>query len=92
MNALHPAWYNHKPGEEIGDLSLLDSLTQCFNEIYAIGDLMMSAHKQDLSEQTLDSVALMLTDQAREAESLVEQWHKQHHGNVTQLTTDGDQS
>jgi len=85
MKALHPAWYNHKPGDEITDLSLVDSLTMYFHEMDATCDLMMSADRQDLSEHTLARVAWMLIHQTREAESLVEQWHKQHHGNVTQL-------
>ena len=91
MKTLHTAWYNHKPGEEITDISLTDSLTMYFHEMDAIGDLMMNVDTQSLSDHTFTSIAWMLMNKAEEAESLVEQWHKQHHGNVTQLTP-GDQS
>lgn len=47
---------------------------------------------QPLSERTLTRIGWMLINKAEEAESLVDQWLKQHHGNVTRLTTDGDQS
>lgn len=89
MKALHTAWYDHKPGEEITDHSLADSLTQHFHEIDTIGDLMTKVD-QPLSERTLTRIGWMLINKAEEAESLVEQWLKQHHGNVTRLTTDGE--
>jgi len=85
MKALHPAWYNHKPGDEITDFSLVDSLNMYFHEMGAMCDLMMNVETENLLSHTLGSIAWMLMDQAREAESLVDQWHKQHHGNVTQL-------
>ncbi len=91
MKALHAAWYEHEPGEEITDMTLVDSLILYFHVMDALGDLMMSAEKQSLAEYTLTRIGWTLINQAREAESLVDQWHKQKQGNVTQLTAD-DQS
>ena len=85
MKALHTAWYDHKPGEEITDLSLTDRLTMYFHEMDAVGDLIMNVDTQGLSEHTYTRIAWMLMNRAEEAESLVDQWHEQHHGNATPI-------
>jgi len=82
VKALHPTWYEHKPGEEINDMDLLDSLTVCFGKFEALGDLLVSANKNAMAKSTLANTGWLLIHTAEEAQHLVNQWHEQH-GNVT---------
>ena len=74
--ALSPAWYQYGLNGDIDNMMLVDSLTLHFDEVDAIGDLMMSVDQSqvNLSRYTLIRVGWMLRNQAREAKSLVERW------------------
>ena len=74
--ALSPAWYQYGLNGDIDNMMLIDSLTLHFDEVDAIGDLMMSVDQSqvNLSRYTLNRVGWMLRNQAREAKSLVERW------------------
>lgn len=92
MRSLHPAWYQHEPGKEISELDLVDSLCSCFSLFEALGDLLSSVDENDITQSTLYHTGWLLINTAKEAENLTIQWTRQQHGNVTRLTTDGDQS
>jgi len=86
MKDLHPAWYNHEPGETISDLSLADSLNNCFSQLEALGELLVAIKKDAVTESTLVNTGLLIINTAKEADYLIDQWHKQP-SNVTQLKT-----
>ena len=84
MNDLHPAWYAHRPGEEISNLSIVDSFNNCLRQIYALGILIIETKERNMPDNVLPGIGDMIVNTAEEAQYLIDQWHKQP-SNVTQL-------
>lgn len=75
-----PSFYVFKPGEEMTDHDLYDSLNTFIRRLDTMGDLLIAAGDPpaNLAYKTPSVVGEMLTGMAQEAKALIDLWHEQN--------------